>query len=102
MINVTFVYNSEINGRPSWIGYDGAAQFTILWNGTYWLMYGWPYNGEPRNYTDTLDPQLQLQHQYRQRQHLQIQSLVIIFLPLFLVLTYLKHMVIHQTLVITV
>ena len=56
MINVTFVYNSEINGRPSWIGYDGATQLTILWNGTYWLMYGWPYDGEPRNYTDTFDP----------------------------------------------
>jgi len=56
MINVTFIYNGEINGRPSWIGYDGTTQLTIVWNGTYWVMYGWPYDGEPRNYTDTLDP----------------------------------------------
>jgi hypothetical protein len=56
MINVTFVYNGEINGRPSWVGYDGTTQLTIIWEGTYWVMYGWPYDGEPRNYTDTLDP----------------------------------------------
>lgn len=56
MINVTFVFNGAVNGRPSWIGYDGATQLTILWNGTYWVMLGWPYDGEPRNYNDTYDP----------------------------------------------
>jgi hypothetical protein len=56
MINVTFVYNGTINGYPSWIGYDGTTLLTILWTGTYWVMYGWPYDGEPRNYNNTLNP----------------------------------------------
>ncbi len=56
MINVSFIYNGQINGYPSWIGYDGTTQLVILWNGLYWVMTGWPYDGEPRNYTNTLDP----------------------------------------------
>jgi hypothetical protein len=56
MNHVTFVFNGTINGRPSWVGYDGTTQLTILWNGTYWVMFGWPYDGEPRNYNDTYDP----------------------------------------------
>ena len=56
MEHVTFIFNGIINGRPSWAGAYGSSELTILWNGTYWVMYGWPYDGEPRNYTDTLDP----------------------------------------------
>lgn len=56
MDHVTFIFNGTINGRPSWVGAYGSSELTILWNGTYWVMYGWPYDGEPRNYTDTYDP----------------------------------------------
>jgi len=56
MNNVTFVYNGTINGYPSWVGYDGTTQLIIAWNGLYWEMLGWPYDGEPRNYTNTLNP----------------------------------------------
>lgn len=56
MINVTFIYNGQINGYPSWIGYDGSTQLTVVWNGLYWEMLGWPYDGEPRNYNNTLEP----------------------------------------------
>jgi hypothetical protein len=56
MINVTFVYNGSINNYPSWVGYDGTTLLTIAWNGLYWEMLGWPYDGEPRNYNNTLNP----------------------------------------------
>ena len=56
MNHVTFVYNGDINGYPSWIGIDGTAELTIFWTGLYWVMAGWPYDGEPRNYNDTLNP----------------------------------------------
>ena len=56
MNHVTFVYNDTYNGYPSWVGYDGSTQLSILWTGLYWVMAGWPYDGEPRNYTNTLTP----------------------------------------------
>jgi len=56
MINVSFLFNGTFNGYPSWIGFDGATQLNIVWNGLYWEMLGWPYDGEPRNYTNTLNP----------------------------------------------
>jgi hypothetical protein len=56
MINVSFLYNGAINGYPSWVGYDGTTQLVILWTGLYWVMTGWPYDGEPRNYNNTLNP----------------------------------------------
>jgi hypothetical protein len=56
MINVSFLFNGTVNGYPSWIGFDGTTQLDIVWNGLYWEMLGWPYDGEPRNYTNTLDP----------------------------------------------
>lgn len=56
MINVSFLFNGTFNGYPSWVGFDGATQLNIVWNGLYWEMLGWPYDGEPRNYNDTLNP----------------------------------------------
>jgi hypothetical protein len=56
MINVSFIYYTQYNGYPSWIGYDGTTQLIIQWNGLYWEMLGWPYDGEPRNYNNTLNP----------------------------------------------
>jgi hypothetical protein len=56
MNHVTFVYNGQINGYPSWVGYDGTTELVILWTGLYWVMAGWPYDGEPRNYNNTLNP----------------------------------------------
>jgi hypothetical protein len=56
MNHVTFNFNGIINGYPSWAGAYELSELTILWNGTYWVMYGWPYDGEPRNYNNTLNP----------------------------------------------
>ena len=56
MNHVNFVYNGIINGYPSWVGYDGTTQLVIYWTGLYWVMSGWPYDGEPRNYNNTLNP----------------------------------------------
>jgi hypothetical protein len=54
MLNINFSFNSYINGRPSWI----SSQYSMIiqWDGNYWKIINWPYDGTPINYTDTNIP----------------------------------------------
>jgi len=54
MLNVSFVFTGYINGRPSWTSTQYGME--IVWNGTYWEILNWPYDGLPINYTDTNIP----------------------------------------------
>jgi len=54
MLNVSFVFTGYINGRPYWISTQYGME--IVWNGTYWEILNWPYDGLPINYTDTNIP----------------------------------------------
>jgi hypothetical protein len=51
MLNVSFVFVGYENGRPYWESTQYGMR--ILWNGLYWEIINWPYDGLPVNYTDT-------------------------------------------------
>jgi len=51
MLNVSFTFTGYQNGRPYWTSTGYGMQ--IIWNGTYWEIINWPYDGTPVNYTDT-------------------------------------------------
>jgi len=54
MLNVSFTFTGYQNGRPYWTSTEYGMQ--IIWNGTYWTIINWPYDGTPVNYTDTSIP----------------------------------------------
>ena len=51
MLNVSFTFTGYQNGRPYWTSNEYSMK--IIWNGTYWEIENWPYDGTPVNYTDT-------------------------------------------------
>jgi len=51
MLNLSFVFTGYINGRPYWTSTEYNME--IIWNGTFWEILNWPYDGLPINYTDT-------------------------------------------------
>ena len=54
MLNVSFVFVGYENGRPYWESTQYGMR--ILWNGLFWEIINWPYDGLPVNYTDTNIP----------------------------------------------
>jgi hypothetical protein len=54
MLNVSFVFGGYLNGRPYWTSTQYGME--IVWNGTYWEIVNWPYDGDAVNYTDTNIP----------------------------------------------
>jgi hypothetical protein len=51
MLNVSFVFAGYENGRPYWDSTQYGMR--IVWNGIFWQIINWPYDGTPVNYTDT-------------------------------------------------
>jgi hypothetical protein len=54
MLNLSFTFTGYLNGRPYWTSTQYGMQ--IVWNGIYWEILNWPYDGLPINYTDTNIP----------------------------------------------